>query len=69
MPLPLEFNEYAEAALDILGEEARMIPTKILKHLQNICIVYTRNQVDDAKVFEVLQELGWSRADFFPKYV
>ena len=29
VPLPLEFNEYAEATLDILGEEARMTPTKL----------------------------------------
>ena len=30
--LLLEFNEYAEATLDILGEEARMTPTKLLKY-------------------------------------
>ena len=32
VPLPLEFNEYAEVTLDILGEEARMTPTKLLKY-------------------------------------
>ena len=32
VPLPLEFNEYAEATLDILGEEARMTPTKLWKY-------------------------------------
>ena len=32
VPPPLEFNEYAEATLDILGEEARMTPTKLLKY-------------------------------------
>ena len=32
IPLPLEFNEYAEATLDILGEEARMTPSKLLKY-------------------------------------
>ena len=40
VPLPLEFNEYAEATLDTLGEEACMTPTKLFKHLQNVCIVY-----------------------------
>ena len=30
--LPLEFNEYAKASLDILGEEARMTPTKLWKY-------------------------------------
>ena len=29
-PLTLDFNEYAEATLDILGEEASMTPTKLL---------------------------------------
>ena len=32
VPLPLDFNEYAEATLDILGEEARMTPTKLWKY-------------------------------------
>ena len=32
VPLPLEFNEYAEATLDILGEEARMTPTTLWKY-------------------------------------
>ena len=40
VPLPLELNEYAEATLDIFGQEARMSPIKLLKHLQNVCIVY-----------------------------
>ena len=30
LPLTLDFNEYAEATLDILGEEASMTPTKLL---------------------------------------
>ena len=30
VPLTLDFNEYAEATLDILGEEASMTPTKLL---------------------------------------
>ena len=30
VPLTLGFNEYAEATLDILGEEASMTPTKLL---------------------------------------
>ena len=38
VPLPLEFNEYAEATLDILEEEARMTPTKLLKYKT---VVYT----------------------------
>ena len=38
VPLPLEFNKYAEATLDILGEEARMTPTKLLKYKT---VVYT----------------------------
>ena len=38
VPLPLEFNEYAEATLDILGEEARMTPTKLWKYKT---VVYT----------------------------
>ena len=38
VPLPLEFNEYAEATLDMLGEEARMTPTKLLKYKT---VVYT----------------------------
>ena len=38
VPLPLEFNEYAEATLDILGEEARMTPPKLLKYKT---VVYT----------------------------
>ena len=38
VPVPLEFNEYAEATLDILGEEARMTPTKLLKYKT---VVYT----------------------------
>ena len=38
VPLPLEFNEYAKATLDILGEEARMTPTKLLKYKT---VVYT----------------------------
>ena len=34
VPLRLEFDEYAEATLDILGKEARMSPTKVWnKHL------------------------------------
>ena len=37
---PLEINEYVEATLDILGEEVRMTPTKLLKHLRSVCIVY-----------------------------
>ena len=39
VPLPLEFNEYAEAILDILGEEARMTPTKLWKY--STVVVYT----------------------------
>ena len=39
IPLPLEFNEYAEATLDILGEEARMTPTKLLKYKTVVYIV------------------------------
>ena len=38
VPLPLEFNEHAEATLDILGEEARMTPTKLWKYKT---VVYT----------------------------
>ena len=38
VPLPLEFNEYAEATLDTLGEEARMTPTKLWKYKT---VVYT----------------------------
>ena len=38
VPLPLEFNEYAEATLDILGEEARTTPTKLWKYKS---VVYT----------------------------
>ena len=38
VPLPLEFNEYAEATLEILGEQARMTPTKLLKYKT---VVYT----------------------------
>ena len=38
VPLPLEFNEYAEATSDILGEEARIPPTKLLKYKT---LVYT----------------------------
>ena len=30
VPLALDFNEYAEATLDILGEETSMTPTKLL---------------------------------------
>ena len=30
VPLTLDFNEYAEATLDILGEETSMTPTKFL---------------------------------------
>ena len=40
VPLPLKFNEYVEATLKILVEEARITPTKLLEHLQNVCIVY-----------------------------
>ena len=40
VPLPLEFDEYAEAILDVLEEEGHMTPSKLLKHLQNVCIVY-----------------------------
>ena len=36
--LPLEFNEYAEATLDIFGEEARMTPVKLWKYKT---VVYT----------------------------
>ena len=32
VPLSLEFNGYAKARLDILWEEARMTPTKLLKY-------------------------------------
>ena len=38
VPLPLESNEYAEATLHILGEEAHMTPTKLLKYNT---VVYT----------------------------
>ena len=38
VPLPLEFSEYAEATLDILGEEARMTSTKLWKYKT---VVYT----------------------------
>ena len=38
IPLPLEFNEYAEATLDILGKEARMTATKLWKYKT---VVYT----------------------------
>ena len=37
-PLPLECNEYTDAILDMLGEEARMTPTKLLKYKS---VVYT----------------------------
>ena len=30
VPLTLDFNEYAEATLDILGEETSMTPTNLL---------------------------------------
>ena len=30
VPFTPDFNEYAEAALDILGEEASLTPTKLL---------------------------------------
>ena len=30
VPLALDFNEYAKATLDILGEETSMTPTKLL---------------------------------------
>ena len=40
VPLPLKLNEYVEATLKILVEEARITPPKLLKHLQNVCIVY-----------------------------
>ena len=32
VPLPLEFNGYAKARLDVLWEEARMTPTRLLKY-------------------------------------
>ena len=32
VPHPLESNEYAEATLDKLGEEARLTPTKLWKY-------------------------------------
>ena len=38
VPVPLEFNEYAEATLYILGEGARMTPTKLWKYKT---VVYT----------------------------
>ena len=40
VPLPLEFNGYhGETTLDILGEEARMTPIKLLKYSKTV--VYT----------------------------
>ena len=39
VPFPLEFNEYAEATLDILGEEARMTPTKLWKYKTKVYTV------------------------------
>ena len=32
VPLPLEFDEYTEATLDLLWEEARVTPTKLWKY-------------------------------------
>ena len=40
-PLPLDFNGCVEAAFEIvLKENTYMTRTKILKQLQNVCIVY-----------------------------
>ncbi|CAB1100097.1 unnamed protein product [Ectocarpus sp. CCAP 1310/34] len=40
--LPLEFNSYAETVISMLRDKrsSGLTDTKLLKHLQNVCIVY-----------------------------
>ncbi|CAB1104404.1 unnamed protein product [Ectocarpus sp. CCAP 1310/34] len=39
-PLPLEFNGYVEGTLELLLGGKGLSQIKLLKHLQNVCIVY-----------------------------
>ncbi|CAB1108003.1 unnamed protein product [Ectocarpus sp. CCAP 1310/34] len=40
--LPLEFNSHAETAISMLRDRSSgLTDAKLLKHLQNACIVYT----------------------------
>ena len=39
-PLPLEFNGYVEGTLELLLGGEGLSQIKLLKHLQNVCIVY-----------------------------
>ena len=41
VPLTLEFSEYAEATLAILGEEACITPIKLLKYKTVVYLVYS----------------------------
>ena len=54
VPLPLKFNEYAKAPLDILGEEARMTPTKLLKYKTVVCTVLLKAFVVPSRSFSFI---------------
>ena len=54
IPLPLEFNEYAEATLDTLGEEARMTPTKLLKYKTVVCYTVLKALVVPLRSFRFI---------------
>ena len=54
VPFPLEFNEYAEATLDVLGEEARMTPTKLWKY-KTVVVYRTKSFCCPFEVFQIYQ--------------